>query len=357
MKILHTADLHLREYGDERWETLQKLIHIANEEKVELFIVSGDLFDKEVKAEILRSKIREIFSGNNFKIILLPGNHDKEVYQSGLYFGEDVIILNNLNEPFEYKDIIIWGLPFEPIEKERILAKLYSLANKLDPSKINILLYHGELLDAFFSSKDFGEEGKERYMPVKLSYFRDLNIQYVLAGHFHTRFDVWQLEKGGYFVYPGSPISITKKETGKRKVNLFEIGGPPKEFPLDTPHFEEISIELDPFSEKDPLEIIKKALINVHTSAKIILTIKGYINAIALRRNEFQIVEEIKKFIKNKYFIEDLKIEFKDICKILENDLFKKFVEKLEKTNFEETKKKRMCEIVIKAMIEVGCEN
>jgi exonuclease SbcD len=76
----------------------------------------------------------------------------------------------------------------------------------LTADKKNILLCHGELLDAFFSRTCFGAEGEGRYMPFKLSYFDDLNIDYVLAGHFHSRFDVWQLKNGGYFVYPGSPI-------------------------------------------------------------------------------------------------------------------------------------------------------
>lgn len=352
MKILHTADLHLKEYGDERWKTLQKLIDIAKKEKVDLFVICGDLFDKEFKAELLRSKIREIFSDNNFKILLLPGNHDKEAYETGFYFGEDVILLNNLNEPFEYKNVVIWGLPFEPIEGEKVLAKLNSLANKLASNKINILLYHGELLDASFSRKDFGEEGEERYMPVKLSYFSELNIKYVLAGHFHSRFEVWQLENGGYFIYPGSPISITKKEIGRRKVNLFEIGESPKEYSLDTPHFEEITIKLDPFLERDPLEIINESLVNVHPQAKIILTIKGYINSRKIKKNELELTEEIKRFVKNKYLVEELKIEFKDLYKIFEKDLFIKFIEKLEKFSYEEEKKKQMCEILIRAMLE-----
>jgi DNA repair exonuclease SbcCD nuclease subunit len=352
MKILHTADLHLKEYGDERWKTLQKLIDIAKKEKVDLFVICGDLFDKEFKAELLRSKIREIFSDNNFKILLLPGNHDKEAYETGFYFGEDVILLNNLNEPFEYKNVVIWGLPFEPIEGEKVLAKLNSLANKLASNKINILLYHGELLDASFSRKDFGEEGEERYMPVKLSYFSELNIKYVLAGHFHSRFEVWQLENGGYFIYPGSPISITKKEIGRRKVNLFEIGESPKEYSLDTPHFEEITIKLDPFLERDPLEIINESLVNVHPQAKIILTIKGYINSRKIKKNELELTEEIKRFVKNKYLVEELKIEFKDLYKIFEKDLFIRFIEKLEKFSYEEEKKKQMCEILIRAMLE-----
>ena len=62
MRVLHTADIHLREYGDERWETLQKLIDIGKKEKIDIFVISGDLFDKGINAENLRPTIREIFS-------------------------------------------------------------------------------------------------------------------------------------------------------------------------------------------------------------------------------------------------------------------------------------------------------
>jgi len=62
MKILHTADIHLREYQDERWETLQTLIELGKEAKVSIFVICGDLFDKDVDAEKLRPQIRELFS-------------------------------------------------------------------------------------------------------------------------------------------------------------------------------------------------------------------------------------------------------------------------------------------------------
>ncbi len=220
MKIIHTADLHLKEYKDERWKALEELMAIGKKAKIEILTICGDLFDKDIDAETLRPKIREIFSNNGFKIVLISGNHDSVSYKSGMYFGEDVTDLIN---PFECHDVNIWGMPFEPIEREEMIDRLHSLARVLDPSKKNILLYHGELLDAFFSRKDFGDEGEERYMPVKLSYFRDLKIDYILAGHFHSKFDIRRLENGGYFVYPGSPVSITKRETGIRKINMFEL--------------------------------------------------------------------------------------------------------------------------------------
>ena len=355
MKILHTADIHLREYEDEQWKALEKLIEIGKKEKIEIFVISGDLFNKDIDAENLRPKIRELFSHNGFQIVLLPGNHDSDSYKSGMYFGEDTAILTDLEDCFEYKGVRICGIPFDPIGGEEILYRLRSLLNKfvLDKKKKNILLYHGELLDAFFSRKDFGDEGEERYMPVKLSYFKDLNVDYVLAGHFHSKFEVRRLVNGGYFVYPGSPLSLTKRETGQRKVNIFKLGDPPGEYILGTSYLEEVSIELDPLKDKNPLAMVKDRLKSFPAQARIILTIKGYVDSKEIKMDESELVEGIKKIASNRC-AELPKFEFKDIQVILEDELFKKLLHKLEQTDYDEKKKREMRDIAIKAMIETG---
>jgi len=353
MKILHTADIHLREYEDERWRALQRLIEIGKREKVDIFVISGDLFDKEIDAEHLRPKIREIFSHNNFKIVVLPGNHDGDFYRSGMYFGEDTIILSELGSSFEYENVRICAIPFEPIEGEEILERIHFLKDKFSPDKKNILLYHGELLDAFFSRKDFGEEGEERYMPVKLSYFKDLGIDYVLAGHFHSRFEVRRLEDKGYFVYPGSPLPLTRRETGQRKVNIFEVGGPPRKYLLDIPYLEEVNIKFDPFKEKNPLDVVRSHLESLPSKARIILTVKGYINSKETGVNESGLVEKIKKIALDRC-AEPPKFEFKDIQTILEDELFRKFFDELKHTSYEKGQKRQMRDTAIKAMIEAG---
>ncbi len=349
MKILHTADIHLKEFEDERWKTLIKLIDIGKEQKIDIFIIAGDLFDKNYNAEILRPKIRSLFSNTTFKIIIIPGNHDSNSYTSDMYFGEDVTVLIDLQKPFEYEGLNIWGMPFEQIDSEDVLKKLHSLHGKLNDEKTNILLYHGELLDAFYSRKDFGDEGEEQYMPLKLSYFKDLNIKYVLSGHFHSNFDIRILENGGYFVYPGSPISITKREVGQRKVNIFEVGEPPQEHLLDSPFYEQILIEIDPYNDINPIEIVENRLENAHPEAKIIFTIRGYINSEKINITEDELHKKLKNLLKNKLIEEHF--ELKDISNILEDDLFKSFKSKLERTEFDEKKKKQIINLAIKAII------
>ncbi|MCK4533685.1 metallophosphoesterase [bacterium] len=350
MKVMHTADLHLRNYKDERWRTLETLVAIGKKLKIAILVISGDLFDKNSDAENLRPQIRSIFSNNGFKIVLICGNHDQFSYKKGMYFGEDVVILSDLMQPFQYQDVKIWGMPFARVEKNEIIDKIHSLSKVLNPEEKNILLYHGELLDTFFSRRDFGDEGEERYMPVKLSYFKDLKIDYILAGHFHTKFEVRRLKNQGYFVYPGSPIAITKKETGIRRVNVFEIGKPPQEYLLDTFHFEEMVIEFDPFTDKRPLEIVEKYFNNFHIHARVILTIKGFVNGDAIGMSEVELKRLIDKIVADR--CDEVYYEVRDVRVVFEDELFKNFVEKLKKRNYSEKKKKQMCNTIIKAIME-----
>jgi DNA repair exonuclease SbcCD nuclease subunit len=350
VKLLHTADIHLREYQDERWEALQKLIEVGRQNKVEIFTICGDLFDKGVDAEDLRPQIREVFSNTGFKVLIIPGNHDSDSYKSGMYFGEDVLVLGS--SPFEYGDIRVVGIPFEPIQGEELLRRIRTLTEVLEPNKKNILLCHGELLDAFFSTVDFGAEGEGRYMPFKLSYFDGVNVDYVLAGHFHSKFDVWQLKNGGYFVYPGSPVSITMREVGQRKVNLFEIGGPPSEYVLGTPHYEEVPIEFDPFKDEDPLEIVKVSLRKAHPTAKIILTVGGYINGKEIHMTEEELVNRIKEIGVGRYVADSY--NFRDISRIVEDDLFANCIRKLEEAGHSVEKTKQLREVTIRAMMKAG---
>jgi exonuclease SbcD len=348
LKILHTADIHLKSLCDERWAALEKIIEVGKREHIDVLAISGDLFDAENDTENLRPKIREVFSNNGFKIVLIAGNHDCTVCQ-GMYFGSDATILTDSAQPFELDNARIWGLPFEETTTERIIEKIAFLKSRLDKEYTNILLHHGELLDAFFSRKDFGEEGEQRYMPLKLSYFKDMDLDYVLSGHFHSHFNVWTFDDRRFFVYPGSPISITRKETGQRKLNLFEVGKNPTPYPLDTPHFEDLAITLDPFEEKHPIQLVKEELTKVNPPASVILTINGYINGKKIGMTEASFVKAVEEATKGKC---ELHFEFKDVESILENDLFKSYLEKLNQKDFPDEKKNQLRDLAIRAMME-----
>jgi len=350
VKILHTADIHLRERQDERWKCLQHLIEIGKKEKVDAFAISGDLFDKGIDAEKLRPHIREIFSQTGFKILILPGNHDAESFESGLYYGEDAVVLNDMT-PQDFDDVRIVGIPYEPLGIEEVYSRIQALKSKLKEEGTNILMYHGELLDLFFSRGDMGDEGQSRYMPVKASFLENLKIDYVLAGHFHTRFDTITLGNNCLFIYPGSPISVTKAETGQRKANLLIVGQQPKEYPLSTFHYQEVVIEFDPFTETNPIDLANESIEKIHPQARALFTFKGYINSQKLGMSETQLIEKLKTLAKGKCDEEPV-CQLADIKKILENDIFQNFMEKVDNSSYDENQKKRMLQIAIQAMME-----
>ena len=100
IKIFHTADLHLgmkfarypsiqNELINARYETLEKMVEIANRERCELFVITGDLFDRVTVKSVEIKKAVDIlneFAGD--LVLVLPGNHD-------FYTGDSSLLKEN----------------------------------------------------------------------------------------------------------------------------------------------------------------------------------------------------------------------------------------------------------------------
>ncbi|OQX54294.1 MAG: hypothetical protein B5M54_05400 [Candidatus Aminicenantes bacterium 4484_214] len=354
MKILHTSDIHLQTKNDDRWVALTEILKVAQEMEIDYLLIAGDLFDRSSDAEKLKTDLRQIFSGVKFEILVLPGNHDQLWWSTSPYLGERVKIFTRVTKPIisANREVAFFGLPFEPMSREKLIRQLQKIKPLLLPDKVNILAFHGELLDAFFQPADFGDEGRERYLPVKLDDFQELNLDYILAGHFHTRFEIFNLTNGGYFVYPGSPISLSRKELGKRKACFISTGKPPQEVCLRTSFYEEIEVILDPTQNDFPLKIIDQALSSVAENARIILKVRGFFDGQAFGLTEQRFQESLEQ-LKNKYPIIDIQPEYYDFQRVAREDLFQEFKERLaRRENLDESTKRKMMEVAIKALIE-----
>ena len=351
MKILHTSDLHLTDNKNHRWKALTQLLKVADKEQVELLVISGDLFDSKKSGEHLRTEIRHLFSQNSCTIVLIPGNHDSEVFNRGFYLGDNVISISDYRKPLQLKQVDIWGLPYRKMKKQEVQTQILEIEDIIDRQKINILLFHGELLDTIFCSEDYGDEVAYRYMPVKLDYFQKSGFNYILAGHYHTKFEVRTFNKNGYFVYPGSPVSITRKEIGRRKVNLFSLGNPPEEYDLETFHYVLVDVSLDPLSEINPYRIIADQLNKIQGEHNIILNIKGYYRSSEFKLTEQQLVDKIKTEFSRK--LDLINSCFKDVKFILDDDLYIKFQAELEKQDISPDRKKKLTDIFIETMSRV----
>ncbi len=351
MKILHTADIHIKEYNDERWQAFSEIIAVAKSEKIDVLAISGDLFDSDADANKLRPKFRQFFSGGDFDTLIIAGNHDASAYSENIFLGERVTIFRNHLEPIKINDLTFWGFPFQDLKVMEVLQRLQEIDAQISDTEINILIFHGELLDISGVWENYGAEGQRRYLPVKLEYFRPLKWDYVLAGHFHTNFDVQQIENSKYFVYPGSPVSITQREIGPRKVNLFEVGNPPQAHQINTPYFESLEINLDPFVELDLNQIIQKELANLPDHARLLLQISGYFDRSKIGMTEQELHKTINDLVGDR--AEFIRLEFRDIHEVLEDDLFRTFNNKLHNSNLNNPEKQKIRELTLRAMMEL----
>jgi DNA repair protein SbcD/Mre11 len=350
LKIVHTADIHLKSFDDERWSSLLELLELAEKESAGLFCVSGDLFDKDADADRLRPKIRALFSKREFKILIIPGNHDSNSY-GGEFFGDDVYVFDSPDKPYTVGNMNIWGVPFTESGREGVLKALDFYRENLPAEKKNIILYHGELIDSFFKREDFGKEGWGRYMPVRLSDFKNIKADYILAGHFHTNFSVKKIDEC-YFVYPGSPVSVTRRETGIRKANVFEPGSPPSEAPLNSFYYDRKEIKFGPFDEENPLEKVEKVIEGSPRNSHLLIDLYGSFNGAKFGLNENMLIKELRKLESGRCSFENL--EFKDMQRVADDELFRMFEEKLRGRDLASVEKERVWELALRAMVEAG---
>lgn len=350
MKILHTADVHLREPGDERWQALEEILEVGEKEKIDFLVISGDLFDTENIGDQLRPRIGNLFSGHDYRILIIPGNHDKNVFEQGYYFGDSVHVFRKLEESLELDNLKIWGFPFTDLRGPELLRQLRKIKNS-DKEEKQVLLFHGELLDAFFQRKDFGDEGSTRYLPVQLSFFEGLGLDYVLAGHFHSGFRLWEIPAGGSFIYPGSPVAVTRREIGPRKVNLLDLDEGPREIELKSAFFQQVEVKINPLQEENPVYQVEKRLTALPKNAVPLLEVSGYIDSNRIGKTEDMVINEMKSLARRFCLEENISIELRDVGTILQDDLFKAFEDKLEKVDYPD--RKNLWELALQARLEV----
>lgn len=356
--ILHTADLHLKKTGDERWQALEEVLAAAKQKKVDALTIAGDLFDQDVRSYQLRDKLRGLFSVQPYQVIILPGNHDANSYEAGLYFGRNVKIIQNPQDQIDLDDTVFYGIPFAPMSPEKLASTIKQINQQLDPNKANILLFHGELTDLFFSSADYGEEGNKRYLPLSLNLFANTSFDYVLAGHFHTKFHLkklpnQRLKQGGYFLYPGSPVSITTKEVEPRSVALISAGEEPAQITLATHYYQPIEFEINPTNQPKHLEQLANQLAALPPNAKGLLTIKGFFRQDSLQLTEVQLKEKMQA-LANQYSCElaDNQFQVKDVSSILDSGLYQAFLEQLEIRSLSEVQKQELLKIYVEALTQ-----
>lgn len=350
MRLIHTADVHLRDGEDERWHALTAVLGVVEKERADVLVISGDLFDRDVDSHHLKPRLRALFERSSALVAIIPGNHDDKGLRGGDFLGENVTVIPDPADAIDLEGVRIVGIPYVDTGVEATLACLRAAAAHRSPDACNVLLFHGELLDHIPTVAAFGEEGGRDYMPVRLSWFDGLGFDYVLAGHFHRGFTVHRYA-GGYFVYPGSPVSITRKESGLRHVACVEPGQPPRPIALDTHHLVNVEIKLSPFDDEHPADVIDRELQALAPRASAVVNVTGFANLARVGMTEMEFHSMIKQTLA-RYPVAYSEERWHDVGSAVEHELFTRFERKLASTTFSPERKEAVRTLVLDALME-----
>lgn len=274
--ILHTADVHLTPDMPDRLSALHSILTRAETLDVDAVTIGGDLFHDPADVESLRARLRnEFFTDREFDIIVIPGNHDRAGFRGNTHFGDACIPL--LTEPFghyilEDCNCRITGVPFVEHPDDELLL---SLRNRDPFDGMELLLIHCTL-DIGFAQGYTGEEENHRYFPITPQELATLEFDGVLAGHFHQpRHETLTV---GEFVYPGTPISTSRRETGRRQVVIVDTDTRNLSFePIDTFHYATESFTVLPGRERELFEEIQAWITNtVEPNTHPRITVSGF---------------------------------------------------------------------------------
>jgi DNA repair protein SbcD/Mre11 len=217
IKILHTADVHLglsfRNHPEAqetlinaRYETLQNVVNRANDLKVNVLAIVGDLFDKtSIKPGDIQKAISAVNQFGGEVALILPGNHDFITAESQLWermkkeAKEHVLILDK-KEPLYLSDYNLDAVVYPgPCHAKHSSENAIGWVKEVpkDEKYIHIGIAHGSLEGI---SPDFDQ----RYFPMTMNELKNSGVDIWLMGHTHITYP----EKPGsrdIIFNPGTP--------------------------------------------------------------------------------------------------------------------------------------------------------
>lgn len=280
MKFVHFADLHLDTKFDslsqiskmpekrrlEQRKVLKYLIEYVEINKIDVLLISGDLYEQKYIRKASIDYLNELFKKiPDTKIFISPGNHDPYIansFYNTYNWNENVHIFKNKIEKIDLGEVNIYGLGFDNYYLEDSgIEKI-----KLDePEKINILITH--------SSLDGRGEDYKKYNPLSKSKLKKIGFDYIALGHTHKPY--FDEEQDQRIVYPGSLLSLGFDEPGSHGFISGEITKDSLKFEFleaDNRQFVEKTIDITECSMQEELiEFLQEAPLEEQNFYKIIL--------------------------------------------------------------------------------------
>lgn len=225
VKILHCADVHLgaaeaflgSNAQKRRIETLltfEKILQTAKENKVDLLLIAGDLFDSNrIESDFTERVFEGMKNIPDTKILIVAGNHDPLTGESPflkyklpenvyVFGGEDSV------KTFEDLNVRIYGRSFTGVYMYG--SPRFSLIPQ--DNYTNILLLHGD------TSGDINSD----YNGITSEFINNSGMDYIALGHIHARSDIKRIGNT-YYAYPGCPEGQGFDELGEKGVYIGSV--------------------------------------------------------------------------------------------------------------------------------------
>lgn len=293
MKIIHTSDWHLGgswngiDRTDELFRQVDCVLKIAREQKADVLLVAGDIFERVSRDRLhqiskrLAEKLKDLTAMSSCHVVLVPGNHDLREHfammktflelESGK--AERIHIVEGY-EKFEIDGVQFICLPYPDPERLEAFGKFRSsekigkaernkslsddlaqfvgeVAAKIDASKPAVFVTHLQIIGVKYDGS-----------PREASYNEDIslasnclpqNVSYIALGHIHK---CQEIEKSSVPCwYSGS---FDRMDLGEREdekfVLLVEINEATKDasvekVPINCNRFDDITVSVEDFEE------------------------------------------------------------------------------------------------------------
>ncbi len=278
MKLIHTADLHLdsplanfppeqaKERRAELLDTFRRMAEYAEKEGVSAILIAGDLFDavSHIRKRTVKTIRETIALYPNIQFYYLSGNHDGG---AGLFEGGEPIPENFHTFPAGWTTYELNGVAITAAQ-EPVPEKL-----ALDPEKVNVVLLHGQVVEAFSASKPDD---------IPLRAYAAKGIDYLALGHYHSHTE-YRVDDRATACYSGTPEGRGFDECDEKGFVLLEVT-PQKKIthrfiPFAHRTLHEIRLDLSGCSSQTELEQrAEKALAPVPVTDLVKLTVCGEID-------------------------------------------------------------------------------
>jgi exonuclease SbcD len=240
LRLLHTADVHLgarhADLGEQasaqrerQFAAFQAAVELALTEKVDVFLIAGDLFDSNTQprrsVERVAAELKRL-AGAKVRTVLIPGTHD--VYdRSSLYRVHDLAALAGSGPDDDLVTVLTPDRPSVHLAACDVIVHGHVFATKRAPhsplrdlkvsggdgANWHVGLVHGSLA---IPDRTDGDE-----VVVTREEIAATGLDYLAMGHWHSA----QQGKAGAttYAYAGAPEPVAVTQDGAGKVLLVTL--------------------------------------------------------------------------------------------------------------------------------------